>query len=241
MPGTTLSTPENKNGGLLPTDPIPDDAPGWVPPGAIPPHVRDLNRYFHTDDWWPGDVLLTRHINPGFLPKQIQRFQEDGGYSAADAQWTHAAIYLGDGLNVCEAIVGSRFWKGEVTVSSLSKYVGSHGLRLRRSLELHDDKELGWRLAVQALSQLGKPYDIGSVVGFARKIRKEHGFWAAQVRARISSKSARICSTLFSDAHNAVTGVTIGERTNGICVPAFLSQSDSLQDVDIRWARLNAG
>lgn len=222
---------------LDPNQPLPADAPVWTPSGAVPPHVRTAGRFFNTANWWPGDVLLFRHATPTFFQKQIQSFQTRGGYSVEDACWTHAAIYMGEGLSVCEATIpGWQVWDGKVTVSELYKYVGSHHVRVCRSADVVD-REMGWNIVVHALRQLGKPYDLQRIADFARSMFRQRGFWSFDIGERVS-RHALICSTLYADAYNAVTGRTMGEKTNGICVPAFLSQCHGLKDVCPQWARL---
>jgi hypothetical protein len=69
-------------------------------------------------------------------------------------------------------------------------------------------------------------------------VRGKKGFWLHLGNPFASARRGIICSSLFADAHNYVTGITIAERTNGTCVPAFISQSEQLIDIPVQWARI---
>src|ERR1700730_13201957 len=72
-----------------------------------------------------------------------------GGYAPLDARWTHAAVYLGDGQNICEATFTSILFGGRVAFNPQLNYCGSHAIRVRRST-LVVDKEMGWPPAIYA-------------------------------------------------------------------------------------------
>lgn len=209
------------------------DAPyteAWKPEGAIPETLRVFGKFPATKLWHPGDLILTRSTNPGPKAQWIAKTQQKGGYDASDSLWTHAAIYLGDGGRVCEATLF-----GGVHITPLSAYCGGYVLRVRRSL-LAASKDSGWMLAVNALTRLGSHYRWSEIPRLAVKALLGKGFWGHQDRVPIKP-STLICSTLYADAHARTTSQMLGE-VDGTCVPAYLSQSDRLQEVDSAWARI---
>jgi hypothetical protein len=203
----------------------------WTPRGAIPQHLRTFGKFPKTDSWWPGDLILTRETTPDRVSVAITTAQKKGGYAPLDARWTHAAVYLGDGQNICEATFSS-FFSGSVVFNPLWNYCGSHALRIRRS-SLVTDKEKGWRLAIYALTHMGKKYDFRNALHIGRQAYKGRGFWQNDLKVKIN-RQALICSTLYSDSHAMATERPLGEA-NGLCVPAFLSQCAVFTEVESAW------
>jgi hypothetical protein len=218
---------------------LPDSAPlangNWVPPGAIPASLREFGKYPNTSDWWPGDLLLTRDIEPDRVSRAITSAQVRGGYHQDDSDWTHAALYLGDGLNVCEASFDSPWRGGDVRITRLWDYCGSYALRVRRSTFITEE-ETGWLMAVSALTHLREDYDFSYVWKLALQAWSGRGFWQSDIRVSIKP-SALVCSTLYADAHNRVTRRLLGE-SNGLCVPAYLSQCRELDEINADWLRI---
>jgi hypothetical protein len=195
----------------------------WKPPGAIPPKLRKFGKFFDTSNWRAGDLVLTREINPDWVGKRIVRAQVRGGYAAEDARWTHAAIYLGDHLTVCEATFSIGSGPQGVVQTPLWEYCGASAVRVRRPLAVTTDHD-SWLLAITALTQLRKDYDFTYVLRLAWIAFRGEGFWSAGVRAGLSP-SALVCSTLYADAYTRQTRRALGERNNGYCTPAYLSQA----------------
>src|SRR6266403_4073483 len=74
----------------------------WIPRTAIPQALRQFGYVPDWSAWHPGDLLLTQSPNPDKVSQQIQSTQALG-YGDRLARWTHAAVYLGDELMLCEA------------------------------------------------------------------------------------------------------------------------------------------
>jgi hypothetical protein len=195
--------------------------------------LRKFGKYFDTSNWRAGDLVLTREINPGRIGRWIERAQVKGGYAKEDARWTHAALYLGDRLTVCEATFSLWPPSHGIVQTALWDYCGDSAIRIRRPLAI-DSAEAAWLLAIMALTQMRKDYDFGYVLRLASIAFSGKGFWTAGTRS-VLSPSALICSTLYADAFARQTGRTLGEQNNGICTPAFLSQSDKFEDKNIGW------
>lgn len=193
----------------------------WKPTTAIPDAVRQWGYYPDLRDWAAGDLVLTQSMHPEWLSRQIAVVQSEYGEEAA--LWTHAATYLGDGLMLCEAVE-----KG-VKVTPIFEYVGSHRLCVRRSRHAMDPA-LGWAIAVAAATHIGSAYDFKFIAKVAARSMWSHLYEKSMnVPGR---HNALVCSTLYSTAHTYATGVNIADRTNGLCLPAFLSMSGDLEDVD---------
>lgn len=203
---------------------------------AIPVKMRKFGRTLDTGPLLPGDLLLSRDVSPDGISRAIAEVQEKGGYNAADAHWTHAAMYVGDGQHVVEATFESVFAGGSVRLSSLDDYcTGEHILRFRRPTRVESDIDR-WRLCVRAMSRLHKDYDFAEAVRmwFRVMISKE-GFNTDKRRPYVSE--AAICSSLYADSYNEATRRTLGE-VGGVCVPAWLSGSDEFSDVACAWREI---
>ena len=75
------------------------------------------------------------------MSQYIVDCQIRGGWDECDAQWHHAAVYIG-GYELCEATVN------RVKVSSLyDHYVTTHLMRVRRDPRFDTDER--WRIAVR--------------------------------------------------------------------------------------------
>jgi hypothetical protein len=80
---------------------------------------KSLGRVPDFDAWHPVDLILTKDKRPDAISKAIQRIQEPG-YGSKHAEWTHAAIYLGDRL----CYVKPNLIRRRVYSTSLSPIVG---------------------------------------------------------------------------------------------------------------------
>src|SRR5437879_5728534 len=75
----------------------------WSPSGPLPQTVRNFGYVPDVFRWLPGDLILTSPLRPNHLNSMITRMQQRGGYDEKDSRWTHAAMYAGDGMKICEA------------------------------------------------------------------------------------------------------------------------------------------
>jgi hypothetical protein len=196
----------------------------WVPTEPIPVRLRDFGFFPNTDDWLPADLLLVAPVRPDWIHRQITIAQLHGGYAKQDAQWQHAAVYMGDGY-VCEAGTSG------VRYAPVFDYVGEHLIRVRRDPRLTPDER--WRLAIQAVVRLGDPYDFRAIFSIYRDSLTMPV--SSTLRAQFSRrKRAIICSHLYAEAYRAVTPRMLS-RSTGVATPATLSLSNELQDVALYW------
>ena len=200
---------------------------------ALPPATRAFMKLIDTDVLRAGDLLLTREAKPGdTVCRLITDVQAEGGYAKHDAQWVHAAMYLGDGAHVVEATVDGLLTGGSVRITSLDAYCdGGNILRFRRPIAIGDERT-AWRMCIRALSRLGQSYNVMAAAKmWFDVVVRGGGFFDEKKHA---TSVAVVCSTLYADSYNETTRQTLGE-VNGACVPAWLSLSDAFQDVDVGW------
>lgn len=217
---------------LLPDHKPPDNVAPWRPPGAIPLDLRKFGKFFHTTAWRAGDLILSREIAPDWIGKWIEKSQTTGGYAPADARWTHVAMYVGDGLTVCEATFSFKGGSHGVVRTQLWDYCGESAIRVRRPKSVADnDAPL---LVVNAMEHLRKPYAFGELIKLALRALFGKGFWSTDFGPALYPP-AFVCSTLYADAFARQTRCVLGERNNGYCTPAYLSQCLEFDDIQPEW------
>jgi hypothetical protein len=168
---------------LLPSD-NPIAGAEWRPTGPIPGSVREFGKFPNIEQWLPADLLLVSSIEPDAVTRQIINAQVRGGFSADDARWQHAAVYLGEGYVIEATLHGVRY-------APIYPYLGKHRLRVRRPLDLNSDER--WRIAIQADVQANQKYAIRSILSlYARSFK---GLWTKQKSDVI--KSTEKLSDLF--------------------------------------------
>jgi len=135
-------------------------------------------------------------------------------------------MYVGDAL-ICEV----QLWRG-VRIRPLYDYVGRHCLRFRRDAAISEDER--WKLVLHAVFRLRQRYSLWvlPLLWFQSKL----GFWRPELR-HLSAR-ALICSQLYSDAFAGGTGRLLVQRTLNANIPAELSLTPVLQDVDVDWLRI---
>ena len=175
----------------------------------------------------PGDLILTRNVEPGVICRSISSAQ--GGFSQEDAQWTHAAVFLIDDL-VVEAVP----FKG-VRTHSLYADIPRKVFRVRRYPSLSDDERFKIALFAQAL--LGRRYSLPKA--FAYGWERQWGIWDP-VGASMFGRGI-ICSKVFYDAclqvtRNALEGCPASGQ---VVTPAHLSVTPTLQEVAVGWIALS--
>jgi hypothetical protein len=219
---STLPRPTNLQGGP------------WTPTTAIPRAIRTWGYVPDFTTWHPGDLVLTRPFKPDWISIQIQKLQELG-YGSEFGSWTHASIYLGDGLTLCEAQIDPAEGIFDVIVAKIWEYLGTHEILLKRSRHALQ-KELGWAIATAAATKIGSEYDWRFVLKMAcDRLFLGDAIWQQDQTGKISPR-AFVCSSLYSTAHAYVTDISITDRTNGLCVPAYLAaQHYHLTTVEFPW------
>src|SRR5665213_3277873 len=123
---------------------------------ALPPEPRSWGRVLNMDSLESGDLLLFRSIDleSDRISHAIVKAQLAGGFAQAHAQWTHAAVYLGDGEHICEANCFVPGLPHGVVMRSAFVYCdGKNAIRARRPRDMSAKERL--RIAIGALTNLG--------------------------------------------------------------------------------------
>src|SRR2546430_17156792 len=101
--------------------------------------------------------MLFRPCAPDRISRAIMRAQDKGGFDPRHAQWIHAAVYLGDEENICEANFKLPGYQDDVNICSAFRYCdGEHAIRARRPKNMTQKQRL--RIAIGALTHLGRKY-----------------------------------------------------------------------------------
>lgn len=211
-------------------------------------------------DWRPGDVLLfSRNVSGWDIAASCielyQRSTPDDLRLAGEAEWVHAAIYLGGGL-IVESVLGNVFnplreFGVAINPASLPTRLSQQKLRVRRfnamAIGEHDRNQ---EIADAASRMVGKSYPVllSLLIRLMREERGEEPRKYAALRhiGRLFSGGAVHCSLLCTDAVREVYGIDLNrfrlDRTNDVAVPvtypsvpAVLAMSEYLDDVALEW------
>lgn len=117
-------------------------------------------------------MVLVRDIEPDWVGRGIEKSQLRGGYAQADAQWSHAALYLGDRLTVCEATFSLAGGPRGVVQTPLWEYCGKSAVRVRRPRAVTNNDD-AWLLAIKAMTQLRKEYDFKYLARLTERSEKK--------------------------------------------------------------------
>ena len=210
----------------------------WRPKTAIRDALRSFGRVPDFDMWHPGDLILAKSQTPDLISRAIRMVQESA-YGTQRAQWTHAAIYLGDELMLCEAQFDAAALIFKVIVAPCWNYFGTNDLLVKRS-KWALDREKGWAIATAAATKIGNAYDWQLILKLAAdRVRFGKDVFIRDQSRNISANSY-VCSSLYSMAHAYATDVAIIDKVNNLCVPAFLAGERShLQTVEFDWCDIN--
>jgi hypothetical protein len=191
----------------------------------LPARVREFGYVPAIDALAPGDLIL--YGGTGKLGQWIVVAQSKAGFANEDARWTHAAVYLDDGLLV-EAVP-----QGGVVQRSIYDGIGDRPMRFRRMPDLPDTDR--YRIALRALSQLGRRYSTFQIPSLRRRLLKG----LLNRAPGPDQKGIVICSQVYHDAIVEITRSYLqGCPVDAPVTPAHLSCSKSLTDLKVGWRRL---
>jgi hypothetical protein len=196
--------------------------------------------------WEIGDLVLVRGRRTGISRSTpIVLAQLAGGYAPEDAEWTHAAVYAGEGT-VLEATWGFGA-EGGIGWGEVSAYVPDDHIRVRTDALLTDEQR--HEIVAQARSLEGLDYSIPRAMELARQLvlsrvpalraaadRIPHGVRASDWGAY----GGYVCSDVFAISYEAAANRTIAPADDWIVCPAALSASPHFEDRELTWCALQA-
>jgi hypothetical protein len=145
---------------------VPDAAPGGSRriDHELPQEARDWGRILDLSALEAGDLILFRPVpaNSDRISFEIVRTQKQV-FHERHAQWTHAAVYLGDDEHICEANFKVPNIPDGVNIRSIFCYCdGAHAIRARRPVNMTPKQRLG--IAIGAMTNVGAGYSFKNIL-----------------------------------------------------------------------------
>lgn len=200
--------------------------------------------YPNLSDWLPGDIILfSKNVDgtqPNIESELIELIQTTLHQPAHDAQWIHAAIYLGNGACI-EAVNDPQVQQKGIIVNldSLPSRVAHQMIRVRRP----DKNKAGqpWsrtdgeRVMMAALHYTSTYYPdwIKSSAALASNLFPNPTATWRSILQMSNIVGASFATMLCVRAYAHVLGMDITIKAQKL--PFALSQSAMLKDVDIFW------
>lgn len=193
---------------------------------AAPPSNADI---IGEADLRAGDVLLYRPLEPTFFQSKISK--------ATESPYTHAAIYLGDGM-IADSGVLNGVTRSEFEAST----GGSQCIAVLRSQSVFDDdRAKALNAFVNSVCGAKRSYDFVSAITFTKRseayfanqldfIRDNYG---TSKTAGEFAEQAFLCSA-FVVACYAVVGI-IGDTAQAAYQPQYFAPGHLVEDVTFGW------
>jgi hypothetical protein len=175
----------------------------------------------------PGDLILVCP-SPMTANASVIRRAQARRHDEFDAQWIHAAAFLGD-----DSLV--EIDQGGVRVTDLSRYVGHHLIQVRRPLDLSGsqvDVLTGYKISISALKMFRTSYGFLDLIEIGRRSL----FDTSNKLSRRSREA--ICSDYYNDAVARVMGRGAVSAKINPFTPADLSASTNMSDIQVDWLAL---
>jgi hypothetical protein len=188
----------------------------------LPSTASQVGKIPNIDEWLPGDILLFASSEATKPRSAIVKGQERNGYRPVDAQWYHAALWLGD-FRVIEATLP------RVRVADVDPSLYAARVRVRHDPVMTERQRLG--VLAKGARDIGRWYGFGAIA----KLTGWRRFGRAP--APVPDKLF-VCSQLCANAYASVTQKIYGRDLRFSVTPADLSQSPHLQDRPVFWRPL---
>jgi hypothetical protein len=193
----------------------------------LPASVREFGLVPDFNQCLPGDLILFRDVAQSRTSRLIAGAQTRAGFAPEHSCWTHAAIFL-----YADFIVEAVPWPG-IKTRTLYSDIPRRMMRVRRDISLSDIQR--YEIALRALRMLGTRYSWITAISIGMDMFK--GLWNSD--SQRPPYPVVICSKAFYDAYADVTHKLLqGCQAGGPVLPAHLSSTTDLSDVDIGWVRL---
>lgn len=197
-------------------------------PGRLPSYLIKKRLLPNPNDLKIGDIVLVSPRFPTWSQRRIIN-KHLKAYAADHACWTHAAIYIGNGL-LCEAVLSG------VREHSVYEYFEAYKVRVRRA-EFASEHER-FAVAIRAMRRLGSKYSIGSIYTIATSSKKKFSKPGGQSYSQRGGMTSMICSMLCFDSYFEVTNESPLNDAVDLATPADFSQSGKFSDVQVGLLRL---
>lgn len=205
-----------------------DSLPERDAPGRLPQYLIQKRLLPNPDDLMIGDVVLISPRSPTYSQKRIIA-KHRNAHSLDHACWTHAAIYIGNGL-VCEAVL-----KG-VREYPIFEYFKDYKVRVRRATFASEHER--FLVAIRAMRRLGSKYSFGSIYTIATTPKRRFSSPGGQNYSHRGGMRSMICSMLCFDSYFEVTNENPINDAVYLPTPADFSMSGKFTDVAVGLLRL---
>jgi len=194
----------------------------------LPPDARRFGFVLDLSLCKAGDLILSSSLKPDLIERQIFKAQESAGFATEHSRWTHAAVFLYRDF-VAEAVP-----KEGVHTRSFYEDIPGSRFRIRRRRDLDDSER--YEIALCAQRMLGMRYDLKAALSFGWQA-KFSKMWNRHWR-KSQRKDSAICSQVFYDAYAEITRNRLIDCPLVDVMPAHLSATPDLDDVDVPWLKL---
>lgn len=206
----------------------------WAPTFDLDPEAKRFGFFPDIDALLPGDLILTRSIEPGLTDVLIAAGQS-GRALAAD--WTHAAMFTGAHDRIVESSFDGLFTRNNgVRIGHLTDYISDNEILVRRLHNhfVHSEDPADataclvarWRIVVSAMMHLRRPYGFFRLLGFLG--RRRH------IKRRMKNTDL-VCSTLYAAAVADAVSRLLGTGTPS---PGELAESRDFDTIQIDWVQI---
>jgi hypothetical protein len=176
-----------------------------------------------------GDVILTSPITPSMVDGVIFSAQQLV-YPLDDAAWTHAAIYVGNGMVVDAQPVHN------VAVRTFQNLIAGCHFRVLRLQGI--GPQMQWDVCHAALGLQGKYGYLAAITDGLIQNAPLPSHWKQLVATVASSARGRdhfYCSQLVNEAYVAAAQVSVVSGRSYVPLPAAFSASGLFADMQVRW------
>ena len=205
---------------------------------ALKPTARDYGRMPDVASWRPADVILfCSYGNVTAITEIVRRVQRQRGFDRFHSRWTHAALYIGGGKFI-HVTRDDEDLENRVGVKDVSSFVKQAHYRVRSPRTLSDDARAD--IVDFAISLVNnKTYSTMKAVASALE-----SFRLLDERFVTSRElfDGIVCSDVVSQSYDhVIPGFPVfATATHQAALPATLSESGFLADIDIAWCRIPA-
>jgi hypothetical protein len=186
--------------------------------------------------WRPADIILFSPRNGGGQKtKAVKTVQKHLGFDEQHAQWTHAALYVGDGklLHVTWQLFGTQNHVARIPISS---FVPDAWIRRRSASSLNSGQRD--EIVERAFTMIGQDYSLlrGLTFFTGKAGRQSQG----STQSALKSATRRlVCSDVVALAYEYVLNRQVfGVIDHARVTPATLSASTFLREAEVVWCSL---